>query len=64
MKQLDKNLIHKAINPKETRKQVIEDFEEYEEIYNKAIRDAERLYKQEIAKLSKNVNEVSVFLDK
>ena len=63
MKQLDKNLIHKAINPKETRKEVIQDFEEYEEIYNKAIRDAERLYKQEIAKLSKNVDEVSVFAE-
>jgi ubiquitin len=60
VKQLDKNLILKAINPKENRKQVIEDFEEYEKIYEDTIREAEKLYKAEIAKLSKNFNEQNV----
>ena len=60
MRQSGKSLILKAINSKETRKQIIEDFEEYELLYEKYIKEAERLYQQEIKNLSKSISDTQM----
>lgn len=51
---LDSNLITKKINQNETNSKVIQDFEDYEKIFEESIAEAEKLFKEEIERLSKS----------
>jgi len=55
------SVLIKRINSQERSKDAIRDFEDYEELYEKYVREAEKFYLEEINKLSNKITEDQMF---